>query len=48
MPAHYSAGWWMDSSATLAEAEQATYELFASLKTVALTRNVLDYALRLR
>ena len=41
MPAHYSAGWWMDSAATLAEAEQATYELFASLKTVALTRNVL-------
>ena len=41
MPAHYSAGWWMDSSATLAEAEQATYELFATLKTVALSRNVL-------
>ena len=41
MPAHYSAGWWMDSAATLAEAEQATYELFASLKNVALTRNVL-------
>jgi alpha-mannosidase len=41
MPAHYSAGWWMDSSATLAEAEQATYELFSTLKTVALTRNVL-------
>ncbi len=41
MPAHYSAGWWMDSSASLAEAEQATYELFAGLKTVALTRNVL-------
>ena len=41
MPAHYSAGWWMDSSATLPEAEQATYELFAMLKTVALTRNVL-------
>ncbi len=41
MPAHYSAGWWMDSSATLPEAEQATYELFATLKTVALTRNVL-------
>ncbi|MFG1930118.1 NEW3 domain-containing protein [Mycobacterium sp. NPDC048908] len=41
MPAHYSAGWWMDSSATLAEAEQATYELFTTLKTVALTRNVL-------
>jgi alpha-mannosidase len=34
MPAHYSAGWWMDSSATLAEAEQATYELFATLKKV--------------
>ena len=41
MPAHYSAGWWMDSSATLEEAETATYELFASLKKVALTRNVL-------
>ncbi len=41
MPAHYSAGWWMDSSATLAEAETATHELFASLKRVALTRNVL-------
>ncbi len=41
MPAHYSAGWWMDSSASLAEAEQATYELFAGLKSVALTRNVL-------
>jgi alpha-mannosidase len=41
MPAHYSAGWWMDSSATLTEAEQATYELFTTLKTVALTRNVL-------
>ena len=24
MPAHYSAGWWMDSSATLEEAETAT------------------------
>ncbi|MGH8880682.1 MAG: NEW3 domain-containing protein, partial [Stackebrandtia sp.] len=41
MPAHYSAGWWMDSSATLAEAETATYELFSTLKKVALTRNVL-------
>ncbi len=41
MPAHYSAGWWMDSSATLEEAETATYELFAALKKVALTRNVL-------
>ncbi len=41
MPAHYAAGWWMDSSSTLAEAEEATYELFRSLKSVALTRNVL-------
>lgn len=41
MPAHYSAGWWMDSSTTLSEAEDATYELFDQLKKVALTRNVL-------
>ena len=41
MPAHYSAGWWMDSSATLEEAETATHELFSSLKKVTLTRNVL-------
>ena len=41
MPAHYSAGWWMDSSASLAEAEESTYALFAKLKRVALTRNVL-------
>ncbi|WP_407685115.1 glycoside hydrolase family 38 N-terminal domain-containing protein [Mycobacterium sp. HUMS_1102779] len=41
MPAHYSAGWWMDSASTLAEAEDATYALFAQLKRVALTRNVL-------
>ena len=41
MPAHYAAGWWMDSSASLAEAEEATFELFRSLKSVALTRNVL-------
>ncbi|PEG40961.1 alpha-mannosidase [Mycolicibacterium agri] len=41
MPAHYSAGWWMDSSASLQEAETATYELFSTLKKVALTRNVL-------
>ncbi|WP_319435051.1 NEW3 domain-containing protein [Mycobacterium sp. RTGN5] len=41
MPAHYSAGWWMDSAASLEEAEQATYQLFADLKSVALTRNVL-------
>lgn len=41
MPAHYSAGWWMDSAASLGEAETATYELFDQLKRVALTRNVL-------
>lgn len=41
MPAHYAAGWWMDSSASLEEAERATYELFHELKKVALTRNVL-------
>ncbi|HEY0641360.1 MAG TPA: glycoside hydrolase family 38 C-terminal domain-containing protein, partial [Pseudonocardiaceae bacterium] len=41
MPAHYSAGWWMDSSPTLAEAEEATYQLFVGLKKVSLTRNVL-------
>ena len=41
MPAHYSAGWWMDESTTVTEAEQAAYELFADLKKVALTRNVL-------
>lgn len=41
MPAHYSAGWWMDSAASLSEATDATYELFDQLKKVALTRNVL-------
>jgi alpha-mannosidase len=41
MPAHYSAGWWMDSAPTLREAEAATYDLFVTLKKVALTRNVL-------
>jgi alpha-mannosidase len=41
MPAHYSAGWWMDSSASLAEAQAATYRLFEGLKTVTATRNVL-------
>ena len=41
MPAHYSAGWWMDSSTSLSEAEDATYALFDQLRKVALTRNVL-------
>ena len=41
MPAHYAGGWWMDSAPTLEQAEAETYRLFTSLKTVALTRNVL-------
>lgn len=41
MPAHYSAGWWMDESTSLADAEQATYRLFEDVRKVALTRNVL-------
>ncbi len=41
LPAHYAAGWWMDSSTSLAQAEEATFELFRGLKSVALTRNVL-------
>lgn len=41
MPAHYSAGWWMDSAPTLEQAEAETYQQFSSLKKVALTRNVL-------
>ncbi|BBY34277.1 alpha-mannosidase [Mycolicibacter minnesotensis] len=41
MPAHYAAGWWMDASATLADAEDEVYRLFAEMKKVAATRNVL-------
>jgi alpha-mannosidase len=41
MPAHYSAGWWMDSAASLADAVAAVHALFLSLKPVAATRNVL-------
>ncbi len=41
MPAHYAGGWWMDSAATLADAEAETHKLFTDLKKVALTRNVL-------
>src|SRR4051794_19193869 len=41
MPAHYSAGWLIDSKTTLGEAEQSVYELFLLLKRVAATRNVL-------
>ncbi|HEY2297750.1 MAG TPA: NEW3 domain-containing protein [Jatrophihabitans sp.] len=41
MPAHYSAGWQIDSKPTLGEAQAAVYELFTLLKRVAATRNVL-------
>ncbi|MFD7414452.1 NEW3 domain-containing protein [Kitasatospora purpeofusca] len=41
MPHHYSAGWWMDSSADLATAERAVYELYRKLKPVGATRNLL-------
>ncbi|WP_436500460.1 NEW3 domain-containing protein [Actinokineospora sp. HUAS TT18] len=41
MPNHYSAGWWMDSSATLEEASAKVYELFQGLKVAAATRNTL-------
>jgi alpha-mannosidase len=41
MPAHYSAGWQIDSMPTLAMAEQSVYNLFLLLKSVAATRNVL-------
>ena len=41
MPAHYGAGWGMDSSTSRTEAEVATLRLFRQLKKVALTRNVL-------
>ncbi len=41
MPAHYGAGWSMDESTSVSDAEQAGYRLFQELKKVALTRNVL-------
>ncbi|HZB50614.1 MAG TPA: alpha-mannosidase, partial [Mycobacteriales bacterium] len=41
MPAHYSAGWWMDSAPTLEAAAWAVYDLFRSLKPVAATHHVL-------
>jgi alpha-mannosidase len=41
MPAHYGAGWSMDESTSVTQAEQATYRLFEELRKVALTRNVL-------
>ncbi|MDH6132051.1 alpha-mannosidase [Kitasatospora sp. MAA4] len=41
MPNHYSAGWWMDSSADLATAEAAVYELYRKLRPVGATKNLL-------
>ena len=41
MPAHYSAGWRMDSPPTWPRPRQAVYELFRPLQPVAATRNVL-------
>ncbi|WP_084961628.1 glycoside hydrolase family 38 C-terminal domain-containing protein [Thermoactinospora rubra] len=41
MPAHYSAGWWMDSSASLEEAIEAVYELYRALKPVAAAKSIL-------
>ena len=41
MPNHYSAGWWMDSSVSLAEAEEKVYELYLALKPAASTKNLL-------
>ena len=41
MANHYGAGWDMDSAPTLDDAMAATYKVFAGLKPVAATRNVL-------
>ncbi|MFB4283085.1 NEW3 domain-containing protein [Nonomuraea sp. MTCD27] len=41
MPAHYSAGWWTDSSPSLEEACRAVHDLYRSLKPVAATKNIL-------
>ncbi|MEV4619461.1 glycoside hydrolase family 38 C-terminal domain-containing protein [Asanoa sp. NPDC049573] len=41
MPAHYSAGWWMDSAATLAEAEEAVLRLWRLMRPAAATRHIL-------
>jgi alpha-mannosidase len=41
MPAHYSAGWWMDSSASLEDAEDSVFQLFSKMRKISLTRNVL-------
>ena len=41
MANHYSAGWWMDASATLEEAEAEVHRLFTELAALAATKNVL-------
>ncbi|HTF12107.1 MAG TPA: glycoside hydrolase, partial [Asanoa sp.] len=41
MPAHYSAGWWMDSAATLSEAEEAVLRLWRLMRRAAATRNIM-------
>ncbi len=41
MPAHYSAGWQIDSATTLEQAQSAVHDLFELLARVASTRNVL-------
>jgi alpha-mannosidase len=41
MANHYSAGWWMDSAATLEDAETEVHRLFTDLAGLAATRNVL-------
>jgi alpha-mannosidase len=41
MANHYSAGWWMDASATLEEAEAEVHLLFTELASMAATKNVL-------
>jgi len=41
MANHYSAGWWMDSAATLEDAEAEVHRLFTELATLAATKNVL-------
>lgn len=41
MANHYSAGWWMDSAPTLAEAVEQTYKLYRGLKPVAAGKSIL-------
>jgi alpha-mannosidase len=41
MADHYSAGWWLESSPTLEQAESEIHRLFTELAALAATRNVL-------